>query len=123
MGAHRPLAEGELHPPNSAVLETLKQPPPKVLLALLRLGLAARESTAHAPDFLLALLQGPGGEAWRTALTSSMKLLVVLAAPKLDSMADPACDPAGWEHLWLQYPGQWAALLKLARQSAPVRPG
>jgi hypothetical protein len=91
--------------PNSAVLETLQQPTPEVTLALLRLGQAARVS-AHAPDFLLALLQGPGGggEAWRAAVTASLKVLQLLVVPKLDFMPSP--DLCAWDRLWLQFPGQ-----------------
>ncbi len=93
-GAQRPPAEGLQHAPNSAVRETLKQPPPEVTLAILRLGLVARV-WAHAPHSLLALLQGPGGETWRAAVTASLKVLQLLVVPKLDSMPSPDIPALG----------------------------
>ena len=80
---------------NVEVLEELLVVPPAWALAVLRLKLAVRVSRS-APDYVLAMVQGIGGEAWREAIVACLAALKALLPDKLADLPPPAVDPGAW---------------------------
>ena len=74
--------------PSFAVRRRYAVPALQVRLDAAKLRYAARLSRQASPE-LRALIQGPGGLAWRHELVAAIRVLQRVLAPKLDSLADP----------------------------------
>ena len=77
---------------------------------------------AKAPAFLQALVQGEGGDEWRSRLVKSLGVLRALVAPRFNDLPDPAVDPASWETFWRRWPAVWKGAIRLMLKVAGEDP-
>ena len=120
-GAHRPPAEGQRHTHNVEILEELLVVPPAWALVFQRLKMAVRTSRT-APEYVLAMIQGKGGQAWREAISASLAALKALLPAKLADLPSPLLDPCAWEASWMAAPGMWFQLFAAAERAAAKKP-
>ncbi len=71
-----------------------------------------------------ALIQGPGGLAWRHELVAAIRVLQHVLAPKFDSLADPLSSAglAEGEALWAAHPGAWQTYIRQLLRTAVDKP-
>ncbi len=95
----------------------------QVRLDAAKLRYAARLSRQASPE-LRALVQGPGGLAWRQELAAGILVMQRVLAPKLDSLPDPrtAGGLAAWEALWVAQPGAWPTYVRQLLRAAVEAP-
>ena len=72
----------------------------------------------NADQGLLGLIQSPAGDEWRGQLIRDMVFMQKLVAPKLDSLGLPG---TAWEAFILEWPAQWAQLVKQMLATAAER--
>jgi hypothetical protein len=82
------VAEGEHRLSSAEVRRLLKAADVDAKLLAAKLQYAGRLSR-HAPPYVLGLLQGRGGTAWRDDLTDAVALLQAASSPKLDELTPP----------------------------------
>ena len=112
MGVHRPPPQGWEPTSNAAVAAATQQPIVEWVLIAARLRFAAK--LAKAPALIMSLMQGAGGRSWRSSVLQSCAALKQILPDKLADLPDPEVEPWAWQHVWTQFPAEWASLIKLA---------
>ena len=59
------------------------------------------------PDFLCGLLQGVGGDTWRTLVLADLTKLREALAPKLDELGEPTEQAERWTALLAAHLRTW----------------
>lgn len=108
VGHNRPDDDG--HWRTLGMLKAIRQPSLGDRVVAARLRLFAAVATT-APPHLRALVRSPAGHAWRSHITSDMRVLQAALPSKLDSLPDPASDAAPWERLVADRPLGWRKLI------------
>jgi hypothetical protein len=106
-----PDEDGQFHQSNLDVRARFDVPLTDAKIDAARLRYAARAAT-HAPDFLHALIQGPGGEPWRQEVIYAMLIMRLVLAPRLHELPMPDSHPHIWERWMCKWPTAWAALIR-----------
>ncbi len=96
-GARKPPQPEHVNTPNIVFRRLLAALPLEWGLVLARLAQAARMSGGSR--FIVALVQGPGGDRRRAAVRWSLKALSLLPSAKLRGLPCPLAEPGQWDAL------------------------
>ena len=120
-GCHKPPVEGAKWTSNEEVRRALGVPEVVIVIAMLRVKLAARMSL-RAPRYVIAMAQSVGAASWRGQVIAGLSFMREALRPKLDSLGDPVSCVAQWEEFWISWPHQWKQLAKATLKWAAVEP-
>ncbi len=70
------------------------------------------------PRFVVAALQGPGGDKWRTGVASVCSSMKKVIAGKCSELPAPSLDMRPWSDLWLVFHAAWGDFCKLLLRTA-----
>ncbi len=113
MSAHKPPAPGAARVSNAKV---------RLYMELVHARPAQAPRLSKAPKDIIALAQGCGIAPWSTAV--QWFCMPFRCCCRADSRTRrPQFEHAGaWQALWVDFPGAWSAILKLARESVRPQP-
>ncbi len=120
----RPAGAPPAHVARGSLRQRFQAPPLQARLDIARLRYAVRLSR-HASAPLRALMEGSGGDSWRTEVRAALHTLRTVLAPRLDELPVLLGDdePITWVLFWGQHPAAWAQLLKRLMAAAVSSPG